>query len=396
MIRRILTGRNVKSSQSHRLRSCRLRGQRLGGIECLEHRQLLAGATVYTVNSTTDTGTGTGNAGDLRYVINQADADTNSEGSVITFDPTVFASLQTITLGSTLTLSPPSGPIVINGPTANVVISGNGTVGVFAVATGATASLTGLTIAAGSASTIGSATSGGGLLINPGATVTLTNDNFNADSAVNYGGAVYNNGGTLSVTGSTFVDDTATNGLGAAIDNAGALTVASSTFTGGVAFQGGAIDNKSGGSLVVTDSSFSFNVAIMGGAIFNNATATVYGSTMANNTAVFGSTTSFVSFDGGAIANDLAGVMTLTNSTIANNAAAQAGGGIDTVGVLTAVNDTIAYNTVATGSGGGVYAPFGTTTLDNTIVALNTVGTGTTATPSDIAGNLSQSSSHAV
>ena len=41
--------------------------------------------------------------------------------------------------------------------------------------------------------------------------------------------------------------------------------------------------------------------------------------------------TSYTSFDGGAIANDLAGVLTLTNSTLAFNAAGQAGGAIDTV-----------------------------------------------------------------
>ena len=86
-------------------------------------------------------------------------------------------------------------------------------------------------------------------------------------------------------------------------------------------------------------------------------------------------------FNGGGIANDLAGTMTIINSTIANNNAAQNGGGINTVGILTVINSTIAYNSVNPGgAGGGIYATTGTTTLYNTIVALNTSGTGTTAT----------------
>jgi hypothetical protein len=86
-------------------------------------------------------------------------------------------------------------------------------------------------------------------------------------------------------------------------------------------------------------------------------------------------------------------VLTLTNSTLAGNAAGEAGGAIDTVGVLTAVNDTIAYNSVAPGgSGGGIYAPSGTAMLFNTIVALNTSGTGTTAGASDLSGNVAQTS----
>jgi hypothetical protein len=367
---------------------------------------LLSGTpTIYTVDLTTDNGptsagTGSGTTGDLRFVINLANSDPNPAGTMIEFDPTVFATAQTITLSptlGTLVLSNSAGPEVIDGPgTALATISGGGAIGVFSIAPNVTVTMTGVAISGGAAdqaynpppNEVQGRGSSGGAIFNQG-NLTIANDVFSNDSAVVFGGAIYNIGGTATITNSTFANNTATNGLGGAIDNAGALAVTNSTFTGGDAFQGGAIDNKSGGSLVVTNSSFSLNVAIMGGAIFNDATATVYGSTIANNTAVSGSTTSVTSFDGGAIANDLNGVMTLTNSTIANNAASQAGGGIVNVGVLTAVNDTIAYNTTATGSGGGVYAPFGTTTLDNTIIALNTIGTGTTATASDIAGNVS-------
>ena len=340
--------------------------------------------TVYTVTDASGSPTDTGS---LPYAIAQADLNSNPAGSVINFNSTDFATEQTITLPSTLMLSPPAGPITITGPAAGVIISGNSLVGVFQVARNATANLTGLTIEDGSAS------SGGGILNNPSAFLTLTNDNLNNNAAVFYGGAVYNNGGTLTVTNSTFSNNSAAYGLGGAIDNSGTLTVSGSTFNYGNAFQGGAIDNKSG-SLSVSKSSFAFNTAIEGGGIFNDATATIIGSTIANNSALppatGGTAVSYVSFDGGAIANDLAGVLTLTNSTLADNAAGQSGGAIDTVGILTAVNDTIAYNTVAPGgSGGGVSAPSGTATFNNTIIAQNTIGTGTTATPNDIAGNVS-------
>ena len=62
---------------------------------------------------------------------------------------------------------------------------------------------------------------------------------------------------------------------------------------------------------------------------------------------------------------------------------------------LTAISSTIAYNSVAAGgAGGGIDASSGTTTLYDTIVAANTAGTGTTATTSDLSGNVATASSH--
>src|SRR5262245_28487786 len=54
--------------------------------------------TAYTVNATTDTGTGTGTTGDLRYCINQANASPGAD--TIAFDATVFGTAKTITLAS--------------------------------------------------------------------------------------------------------------------------------------------------------------------------------------------------------------------------------------------------------------------------------------------------------
>ena len=74
-------------------------------VEGLEPRVVLS---TFTVDLTTDTapttgGSGAGLAGDLRYCIDQADAD--NQTNTIVFDPTVFGTHQTITLaGSQLEL----------------------------------------------------------------------------------------------------------------------------------------------------------------------------------------------------------------------------------------------------------------------------------------------------
>src|SRR5580698_8537784 len=81
------------------------RRERLFTPEGLEGRVLLSGnPTNYTVNLTSDTGTSSGTdantgdpSGDLLWAITQANANTNPAGSVIDFDPTVFATSQTIT-----------------------------------------------------------------------------------------------------------------------------------------------------------------------------------------------------------------------------------------------------------------------------------------------------------
>ena len=76
----------------------------------------------------------------------------------INFDPTVFATPQTITLnGTQLELSDTTGTETITGPAAGVTVNGNNASRVFQVDGGVTASISGLTI------TDGNASNGGGL-----------------------------------------------------------------------------------------------------------------------------------------------------------------------------------------------------------------------------------------
>ena len=124
--------------------------------------------TTFTVNSLGDALTGSGDSGDLRYCINEANADDGP--NQIVFDPTVFSTPQTITLSlGQLELSDTGGTQTITGPAAGVTISGGGSGRVFQVDGGVTASISGLTISDG---TIGYPGSGAGLA-NYG-TATLT------------------------------------------------------------------------------------------------------------------------------------------------------------------------------------------------------------------------------
>jgi hypothetical protein len=334
--------RPIRRARQHALAR---RNRRLWALEGLEGRVLLSGnPTYYTVNLTGDTGASSGTdayptagtpSGDLLWAISQANANTNSAGSVIEFDPTVFASPQMITLSSTLVLSDSAGPEVIEGPGAGVVISGNHAVEVFAVNGGVTATLAGLTISGGSAG---------------------------------YFGGGINNGGALTVTGSNITENSCT-GNGDGINNSGALTVVDSTIAGNSGgLYGGGICNR--GIVTLTGSTIEANsVAYEGGGIFNGAygsgAVTVTDSTIEGNSAGAGG-------GGAGINNAFGGTMTIINSTIANNSAGYNGtaGGIFNDGTLTAVNTTIAYNAASDG-GGGLYNN-ATATLDNTIVALNT------------------------
>ena len=94
----------------------RLRRRFRPTIEILEERTLLSN---YAVTALTDTDTGSGNQGDLRYCIDHANF--NPGANTITFDPTVFATHQTITLGSNaLVLVNSTGLQTITGPAAGV------------------------------------------------------------------------------------------------------------------------------------------------------------------------------------------------------------------------------------------------------------------------------------
>ncbi len=230
-------------------------------------------------------------------------------GGNITFDPTVFATPQTVPGG----LSIPSGT-TITGPTTGsgatltnlVTVSGGGSV--FTVNPYVTnAAISGLTI------TGGYADEGGGIL----------------------------NSGTLTVSDSTISGNLVDGGVdeaayGGGIANLGTLTLINCSVTGNSASLGGPNGAALGGGIYTQGPLTIINSSVVG----NNASGTAYGSP------------STISVFGGGI---FGGVTTMTNSVVAGNSAnavsdndgadfSVSGGGIDG-GVTTATNNIISGNT---------------------------------------------------
>jgi fibronectin-binding autotransporter adhesin len=116
-------------------------------------------------------------------------ADINPSTDTITFDPIVFAAPQAITLtNGPLELSD-SAQTTIDGGLAGVTVDGNGASSIFMIDSGATASLTRLTLTNG-------ASEFGGAIDNQG-TLTLTNSTLVGNSGFDGGGIA--NFGTLTV-----------------------------------------------------------------------------------------------------------------------------------------------------------------------------------------------------
>jgi hypothetical protein len=263
----------------------------------------VAGAATDTVTNCNDSGPGS-----LPVVVAGSAA-----GDTVTLAPTPSCTL--ITLAATIDITT---DLTIVGPGAGALaVSGGGTVGVFDVASGVTASISGLTIEDGNAA------AGGG------------------------------------------------------IDNSGTLDVAACTVSGNNALSGGGILND--GTLTVTGSTISGNDASdgSGGGIANLDTATVTGTTLSGNSAN-STNASYVgapTYDdpaGGGI-DDYYGFLTVTASTVSGNSANGNGGGISTeFGAMIVMNSTLSGNG-ATASGGGIYN-YGIVIAAASIVADSTSG----------------------
>src|SRR5579859_5144602 len=201
--------------------------------------------------------------------------------------------------------------------------------------------------------------------ISNGGTLTLTNSTISSNTATVGGGGI-GNGRTLTIINSTVSGNTGQNGGG--IDNGGSMVVTSSTVISNTAYgNGGAIYNYNYGALTLTNSTVSRNTANNnGGGLYNDtgAAAALADSSVIANTA--GGTF------GGGLFN--AGTLTVTNSTVSDNAANSgnsAGGGILNGGAGTLTFVTLSGNTAA--NGGGIYQEGSyvtqTVTLMNTIIA---------------------------
>ncbi len=211
-------------------------------LMALEDRRLLS---MIVVNNATDTPV-MGEI-DLRQAIGMANTD--GGGDTITFDPTVFSSPKTITLGGTqLELKGTTGTTTITGPAGGVTVSGGGASRVFQVDKLVSASISGLTITGGEAGY-----GYGGGLYNLGPT-SLTNCTVSGNSALFGGGGLangnyFNQGPELSLINCTVSGNT-----GGGLSTYFGVTTATNTIIAGNDFDlSGALDPASTNNLIGGD-----------------------------------------------------------------------------------------------------------------------------------------------
>ncbi|HWX40880.1 MAG TPA: hypothetical protein VN345_06990, partial [Blastocatellia bacterium] len=319
-------------------------------------------------------------AGSLRQAILDA-----CDGSTITFANTVASP---ITLASELAVDK---NLTIQGPGANLLtISGNNAVRVFNIGSvnpAINVTLTGLTIANGSATLIGvgfdTKSIGGGILNNSTGTLTLTDSVISGNSAtaaannsIGGGGIANANSGTVNVLNTTISGNStqfANAGLGGGIYNfgTGVVNVANSILMNNNARGGGGISNFIGGTLNMTNSTLSGNSTNRemdpGGGIFNfGGTATITGSTFSGNTAAGGF--------GGAIDNIFFGSVTVSGCQFSGNSilGTSGSGGGAAIGneesMLMVTNCTFSNNM---GGGAGVVNSQGTVAIANSTFSSN-------------------------
>jgi len=330
------------------------------------------------VSNTHDSGPGS-----LRAAVTAADA---SPGSTIDFAPGLHGTIR-LTSGDL----PVSASVTIDGPGQNkLAVSGTGASRIFDISGSANVSISGLTI------TDGLATSGGGILVEDSAALTLCASTLTGNEALgNASGAGYGGGIEDSSTAPLTVNN-------CAFYNNSALAVGANDPIGGPDYifaAGGAIDLNlfTTGSATITDSTFTGNEALGdspgasagGGAISNSSvlgtTLTVTGCTISGNSAIGEAggdgVNNFSSGQGGGI-NCISG-LTLSNSTITDNLA---------LGEPMAAG-AVPSQTVSSGSavaGGGVFCldlGSGAVSIADTVVAGNqAIGGAGAAGVSGVAG----------
>jgi hypothetical protein len=372
---------------------------------------LIVSAATFTVTNENNSGPGS-----LRQAV--LDSNTAAGSDTIVFDSS-FNTPKTITLASGININPATGDsLTITGPGANLLtVSGNNAVQIFFISAGDTASISGMKLTLGrnnnggaaidnrgnltvanavfasnvttnsggaivtqgiltvsnSAFSANSSSTGGAIAITETGMATISNSTF-SDHTVNYGGAISNDG-AFSVSGCTFTNNTVTSGSatglggGAIYSNSGtrATSVANSTFTSnaetGNSGGGGGIRNRSG-AMTISNSIFTSNTSVDGGgAVANSGSLSVTSSRFTQNRTTGPNAEQVGEGSGGAILSG--GYLTIADSIISENSAANHGGGISFAPNAAAAppasitNTTISGNTAnsdhsGAGDGGGI------------------------------------------
>jgi hypothetical protein len=257
--------------------------------------------------------------------------------------------------------------------TSGATLDGQGAGTVVTIDDGMTVVISGVTISGGSAGV------GGGIYTGFGTTLTLTNSTITGNHASSAGGGLFSHG-TLTLNNSSVKGNSGGFG-GAGIYNNQAATLVvvrsiisgnTTDISGGNASNGGGIYNDSG-TVTIDNSTIAENTVFNGGAgLYNVGAMTLRTSTVSGNTGLH--------CCGGGIAN-VSSMLTIENSTIADNTATPGGGGggggiFDiSGGRLVLRSSTVADNTADPGNGGGILNLFDASeSVSNTIIAGNSGG----------------------
>ncbi|MFC5195364.1 beta strand repeat-containing protein [Bizionia hallyeonensis] len=237
--------------------------------------------------------------------------------------------------------------------------------------------------------------------------VTIDSNIAQGDAADDGGAGVFNNGGTLNITNGSLISNNISSGTSASggglLSTAGNVTVSDSSFETNAA-------NRAGGAIEIIDGTLTFTNSIMSGNDVNglagtaapgnggglhvtgmSGVVTISTSTISNNAAANeggglwnqNGTTMSVSMstidnntadEGGGIYNNTGSITSVMTTTISGNSATVSGGGLSNNGASLDLNAvTVVMNTAALG--GGIDA-VNNVSLKNTIVALNTASSG--------------------
>jgi hypothetical protein len=252
-------------------------------VETLEDRTVPAVYRVLTLGDETGqapTG-GTGTANDpflivsLRSAVEQANTIVGEDE--ITFDPTVFGTFQTITLGGTA-LPDITDDLLITGPRSGVAVSANENSNVLVVDAAAEVELVRMTIRDGVAIMDGAGITNAG-------TLTLREVHVTRNTANGTGTAGIANTGTLFVLHSTVSLNDGEDGDAGGINNDGTATIINSTISANIGETGGGIVAVSG-TLMVRNSTISGNETdgdVGGGIRLLAGTTTLHNTIVAGN-----------------------------------------------------------------------------------------------------------------
>jgi hypothetical protein len=283
-------------------------------LQPLEERAV---PTVYTVNALTDSGTGSGTTGDLRYCITQANADAATPHTIN------ITATGTINLASALPSITKAETFV--GPGASsLTINANNVSRIFNVSSSNPFEIDNMTITGGRVSGPGGGIDGSVSGVN----ITVKNSVISGCSASSAGGGIYFDiGGSLNVQNSSIVGNSTGSGNGG----------------GGIYFYGSA------SSYTISNSTIANNTAPSGGGLsFTNftGTANITSTTITGNTATTAST-GLTNGGGGMVRKSGGGSVTLDNSIVSGNNA----------------NPTNGYNDFAfSGTVSSYYSALGSTT----------------------------------